>query len=57
MRCIECDRPAVALCTACLVGQCETHLTRSRQTRGRTGALTGCSHPDRPAGEVAAESE
>lgn len=52
MRCIECLRPAVALCPACQVGQCEVHLARVERWQRRTGALRGCSHPDpRASGE------
>ena len=47
MQCAECDRPAAALCPFCMVGQCATHLALSEQWRRRTGALAGCSHPER----------
>ncbi len=49
MRCIECDRPAAALCPVCQVGQCETHLVLREQWQRRTGALAGCNHVNRPA--------
>lgn len=55
MRCIDCQRSAVALCPVCQVGQCEAHLAQVDRWQRRTGALRGCSHPDRhaPVGEAA----
>jgi hypothetical protein len=44
MRCIQCERPAVALCHVCLVAQCEVHVEESRRNQKRTGALAGCNH-------------
>jgi hypothetical protein len=44
MRCIECEREAVALCPRCLVGQCPHHLNLSREVSARSGALAGCEH-------------
>jgi hypothetical protein len=44
MRCIQCERPAGALCHVCLVAQCEVHVEESRRTQKRTGALSGCNH-------------
>jgi len=48
MQCIECTKPAVALCTRCQAGQCANHLARSQYMGARSGALAGCSHPDKP---------
>ncbi len=48
MQCIECASPAVALCPRCSVAQCANHLARNVQWARRSGALAGCTHPDRP---------
>ncbi len=56
MTCIECGQAAIALCPICLVGQCETHLSRSRAWAQRSGALAGCRHSERPSDGAGAES-
>ena len=48
MRCMECERQAVALCRHCLVAQCDMHLAQSRRWQSRSAALAGCTHLDAP---------